>query len=585
MAECECIQVELVEETINAILTEEVIDVTLAEETIEVALVEEIIEAAIVEEIINVEIVEEIIQANVVTCSSLNSESQLGQIFVTDVVSNTGIVGNKIYEPNTVPVNAVIKEATTDDDTVTINFMVEGGLNYSPIITVDGIVCTNLQQYVNDRRLFYGSVDIVVSTTRTILVESSTGSTTSVIINRAVAGPEVLSCLIGEYPGSQTAVKFNDIVHITGTVEAGATHVRVVGNSAFQAYTWIAISGGIFDIAAYVGGGQGSGYYAVVEAKNSLGTIGNEFQSSNTIILDQLTPQFVDNGATYPSGQAAFKNNEIGYQDTEVSDFTSLVYSSPNDDFSFVDTTTYTQNKEITCTHPGSYNDSTINFRIIAYKQSNDTQATFSKVIEVADIAPIVSVSQSSTRLVSSPSGVTHTITATSNQKLADVPDLDIPVSGTWLGSGFTGGLKIFTRQISIIDSDAKGSAAWGFVGVAPKNNAGLSATITGNEVVGGFTSRTLTIAAWPNREVDLGTNVADVNKLTCENLSKGGSAPNGGTIYTYDSTITNEENEFTITSPSGIVNINGNLWYNKDQANAVSNTSGTAQIIIEEIA
>jgi hypothetical protein len=162
--------------------------------------------------------------------------------------------------------------------------------------------------------------------------------------------------------------------------------------------------------------------------------------------------------------------------------------------------------------------------------------------------------------------------------------NLTIPVSGTWQGSGFVGGPLIYTQDILITDNDNKGTAAWDWDGTVPLNRAGIPATISGSEVVAGFIARTLTIAAWPNRQVDIGTTVVNVNNLIVENLSKGGSGPNGGTIFSYSNVIDNALDEYTILDNSDNVDPNGNVWYNKDLNNAVSNTTGNAKIIIEEL-
>jgi hypothetical protein len=200
-------------------------------------------------------------------------------------------------------------------------------------------------------------------------------------------------------------------------------------------------------------------------------------------------------------------------------------------------------------------------------------------VIEVADQAPTVIVTQAVSRLRSSPLGVSYPITATSNQKLATLPvfSVGIPVSGTWAGSAWIGGEKIKTRNIIINDSDLKGTGNWFWDSATPTNKAGIPANIQGTETVGGFLERVLTIAAWPNREAAIGTLVTDTSKLVCENLSKGGGGPYGGTMFIYQFGLANALDHYSI--------INTDTWYNCDQPNAVSNTTGTAQVILSESA
>jgi len=573
MSDCECIKTRLVEETVEARLVEETIQAILLEEAIYCS----------------------------VDCwpgGSGGAPSECGQLFATDI-TGAGIVSDKEYATGTVPVEAVIVKATTDNDSVTIHFMAEGGLNYSPVVTVDNIECTNLEQFPEDRRLFFGSVTVNVTETRTVALGSSTGSTGSVLIERAAGGPTILSVnFVGGYPGSQTEVKEGDSFEIE-------VHFDPAGSvpSVIRLITYGACLGAVYDIASteldwldthkatITGIIQATGSTAVllgcrVSSNNAFGTASNTIDSDvsgsvdgfNVVLCNDLIPTFDDNSTTYPAGQNAFKGNESGVQNTTVHNYTSVVYSSPTGEFNVPNGGVYEQEKPIECTSPGSYNDASTNFRIVAQRAQNDTQSTFNKNIEVADIAPVITVTQPQSRLRSSVAGRNYTITASSNQNLSSTPALSIgiTVSGTWQGSGWSGGLKVKTRDILIEDSGSKGTGDWFFDGAVPTNRAGIPASITGQENVGGFLERVLTIAAWPNRQALIGTVVTDPSKVVCENLSKGGEAPNGGTIFTYQPTTDNLENRFTI--------LTNDTWYNCDQANAVSNTSGTAQVIISEI-
>jgi hypothetical protein len=433
-----------------------------------------------------------------------------GFVFITDVTT-TGITGDKVYESDIVPSDFVLESVTTDTASCNVHFIAEGGERYSPVVSIDGVACNNLAEISQDKRLFSGSIPITVTESTTVTVTSSTGATASVEINRAAAPPEILTCEIGSYPGSQTAAKQGDTIHVTGTVESDATHVRLVGYEAFQSTGWISCSGGTFDITGTVSSASGL-QGARVYAKNALGSEGPVFDSSNEILLDQVAPSFTDLGVTYPAGQSALKGTETAVQNTIVSNYTALVYSSPHGDISIPNIHTYEQEKTVTCLNPGDYNDSSTNFQIVASKSTNGTSAVFSKVIEIADIAPVVTVSFSGARLRSSPSGQNHTITASSNQNLADTPDIDIPVSGVWQGSGFVGGPKTFTRTITISDDSVRGSGAWIF-NTVPNNRAGIPASIVGTQIVGGFVSRDLTLPAF-GTTASLGTFVTDISKL-----------------------------------------------------------------------
>jgi hypothetical protein len=98
---------------------------------------------------------------------------------------------------------------------------------------------------------------------------------------------------------------------------------------------------------------------------------------------------------------------------------------------------------------------------------------------------------------------------------------------------------------------------------------------------VGGFVFRKLLIDAYPNRSALIGTNVSDVNKLRCTNLSKGTT---GSLNFNYQYTLANTLDAFTITDINEALDPAGAYWYNLDGANASSNTGGQMFIELEEV-
>ncbi len=506
------IDLQEVEQTLVEVQDFENITVFVSDSNLSVSVVEDAISSEVIEaESIIVNIVEETIETGVILCSGgSGGGSAVGQIFIVDI-TNSGIISGKSYVADTVPANKVITEATTDSANCTIHFIAEGGPLYSPIVSLGGVVCTNLAEDSQDTRFFSGSFDVTVTETTEYTLITTSGATTEATIVMGDAGPEILTCVIGDYPGVQTAAKAGDNIQVTGTVEPEATSVRLLSYEGFDLSGWISCSGGTYAITGVVSSASGL-QGARVLARNSVGTEGGTFDSSNDITLDQTVPQFNYINTTFPVTQSAFKGVETGSINVEVTDYSSLLYSSPHGDFSIANDTTYVQNKAIVCTNPGDYNDSSTNYRIVALKASNDTNSTYNRTIEVADIAPVVTMVQSYTRLRSTAAGDNYTITANADQNLASAPDIGIPVSGIWQGVGFSGGAKVWTRSIQINDSHTKGTGAW-FFNTTPLNNAGLSASIAGDEVVGGFVARNITLPAF-GTSVDLTTVVTDTSKL-----------------------------------------------------------------------
>lgn len=551
-----------------------------------------------------------------VTLSGLNDKinqvastaiDRQGWIYFTDINGQgSGIVSEKIYQDSG---NTVLQSGTADTSDLELDLKASYPL--VRVVTVVGgteqnVVSGTLPRSV-DGSHYTGTVDYSVAGTAPFILKAQVitpgddnedcgiGACDTAIINLNTP-PELLSLsFTGNYPGSQTELKAGDSFSITGTTDkpTNAIFVENFGAGTGQLLTFP--EGTSFTVSMTIAdrGTTTQALPARVRARNSAGgfgstrdtdELGGTTDTVDLVNLNNVFPSFVDNGTTFPAGQLAFKGTEVGSQDTTVNNATSATYSSPHGDFNITNPTTLEAVKTITTTNPGDFNDSQTNFRIVALRAVNGSSSTFNKVIEVADIAPTLTITQPQTRLRSGSPAETYLITATADQNLVASPDVGIPVSGNWQGGAFSGGPKVWTRNLDIQDGDATGTAPW-FLNTNIQNRAGLTSnSISGNENVGGFISRQLVVGAWPVREVAIGHNVVDTSKLICENLSKGGAGPNGGTIFTFFNTLTNTTNGFTITQPSGTLNNTGNIWYNLDLPNAVSNTTGTAIIVLEEV-
>ena len=151
------------------------------------------------------------------------------------------------------------------------------------------------------------------------------------------------------------------------------------------------------------------------------------------------------------------------------------------------------------------------------------------------------------------------------------------------------------TYTINISDSDQKGTFNWQ---VSARNLANIpTTTISSNPTyrLAGFSERT--IQASPNSIgaglANIGTTVSDTANIVFENISEGGSAPNGGTNYSYEQLADGTQldnsfdlnNKFTICNSLGFVDSNGSFVFNLDKLNRSANTStlNPASFVISE--
>jgi len=442
-----------------------------------------------------------------------------GFIFVTNV-TNSGNVNKKTYVAGTIPANTVLTSCKSDTTAVTVSFLAEPSSFYSPTVTVDGVTCTNLAQYGDDRRLFTGSVNLTLTCAagdyQDVVVSSSTGQSTTVRITRASAGPEIQSITFGAYPGTQTHLKLNDTIGVTVKCPNDATAAWIIAGKANK--TLLNLTAGALD-------GAGVGYRNFVgtmtvssigtdnpvdaQAENALGTRGSIFTSAN-LIIDQVYPTITFNSITYPASQSALKNSETADVNVSVTNWTAgtdnITYSTPLSEITIPNLTTYAQIKTVTRVG-GTYNVSSNNYAISATKVRNAATSTYARNVQIANVAPQLSITEPYTRLRTRSDGYSnvglttastvaeHTITISSNQVLNAVPTLASPDAGkgTWKNGTWTnaGGMTSFTNVLQLLDSCTRGTHAWGAI-----SGTGLSGlnttTITGdgNFTIGGFYPR-----------------------------------------------------------------------------------------------
>lgn len=522
------------------------------------------------------------------------SAAVMGGVFVTDISpTSTGIVASKAYVPNTVPANKVITEGQTDTPNVRISIVAEGASAfYSPTVMVDtnptraGFPkAATLTEDSYDKRLFNGYVDITGVTTDTVVtVTSSSGASATATVKAAPPGPAINSLTIGALPGTQTEAKQGDVVPVSGIVQNSVTYVEVIQAGA---------SGGVYSLptigAADSGGagyrtfsgtftvGSGTGAQNVIaRARNAMGTYGSNAVSGNTITLNQTFPTIGARTITYPVGQSALKGSETATVAATVTNADSVTYSGTN--LSIANSNVYEATKTVTRTG-GTYVYQTNNYTITATKASNGAVTTANAQVNIADAAATaaISISGNPTRLISStPSGQVYSVRITANQVLESAPSMDAS-SGTWEGSWtFSGGM--WSRNLRIVDADADGAQTFSNLQLPGLADV-VGSTISSGAAytVGGFVQRTLTFAAF-SKTAPIGTNISTFTKVRAR---YSGTADD----LTRRSDTTQFVAGFTITDAAGNYNPTGGYLYLTDANFAGSNTTGTLQVDIEEIA
>lgn len=504
-----------------------------------------------------------------------------GAVFITDVSpTSTGIVGGKQYAA-TVPANQIITECFADTNNIRVTFLAEGPSTfYSPTVTANGQAMTFIQEIPGDKRVFSGYVDLVLSESGTITVESSTGSSATVNVTLLTEGPVVQSTTIGALPNGQTAVKHNDVVPFTAVVANTTTSVVVKDLGAAKAVSGTPVIGAADSAGAgfrtvtgnFVVSNRTGSQKLSITAANFIGTEGAVVASGNNVTLDQTFPSIGAITVTYPNGQTALKDSEQATVNSVITNADVYNYAFANGTVEAP--TAYAAAKNVTRTS-GDYVTSN-NYTITATRSSNGAVSTLQGSVVIAHVVATAAISiiGNPARLQSTAAGNDYTVQIAPNQILAGAPSLEAS-SGTWQGAWVQSGNN-WRRTLRIADTDVKGAQTFNTLVLTNRANK-ASSTITAGAAynIGGFVSRTITFPAFA-RFAPIGTNVTTIGKTVVKYT---GTADNLA--------LRNDTNQaaasYTITNSAGNYSATGDHLFLSDLDYANSNTSGTLQADIGE--
>ena len=487
------------------------------------------------------------------------------------------------------------------------------------------ISISNTGTYQNPKSVSYaGGIYSDSDNLRIRAVRVSNGATDSEDVKIKIAnGPEITGVSISSTASSATApdivgaseIKGGDIidseVFVDGKGVAG-NNIKIYVSSegisngtqqSYSTYSYTTLPDGSFKYSVPVlvtsSTARDGSSECIVRARNNFDTLSDYFTGSGVAVVNNSdSPSVSISSITYPAGQEALKDNELGTVNNSVSTFDSVVYSSPNGDLTISNDTTFETSKSV-ARQAGNYNISTDNFKITATKTSNGKVASDSDVINIAHTSLSLSINNLASDLSSSPGGTADNFNLDSDQQFLDVPTLSTNPSQTSASlltvraSGEASTANDY--RITVSDSDTKGTFPWIVSGknLAAKVTTNISSNP--NYTLAGFSSRVIT--ASPSSLgaglASIGTYVSDSSDISFENISEGGIGPSGGTIYTYQSyadgiSLDNSydvDNKFTVCDSAGITNSTGDYVFNLDKLNRAANSSvsNPAKFLISE--
>lgn len=535
----------------------------------------------------------------------IETKTAAGFVCFTDVVPQNiaDNVGNKVTSSS----GLVLDSCTSGTLNVRVKILaVSGSQTLMPTVTINGTPVDNLTP-AEARNIWEGYLDMTLSGTQTLTALHGEGSTATLTITYEVPPVVASAVFLGNYPAAgsgQTEYAAGEglSVYLTSATPFVAVQAQDASGTATVAFDSGIIPSTTATAISLTSANRGNvtqALPAVVRIQNATGTWSPWYPTNttgnvdhvNVVNLNNTRPSVTYTGVTYPVGQQAIKNGDSATLGVTFANCDGVSFTSPNNQVSFSAAGSLTnQTVQVSGAGLGAYNIVTNNVRATVTRLANNTSAVFDSIVWIADVAPVVTIATASARLRSGgthgSSPQNHVITLSSNQRLVSGVSVDASV-GAWQASWSTANSGLtWTRSLQITDSDTKGAAQ--FSNLSVTNLAGIPVTqFNGNQAtvdytVGGLVQRTISFAAWPNRESDIGTYVVDTSKLRVTNLSKGSS---GSLNTTYRALIAPDAvDRYTITSPMGTFNATGRYIYNLDLANATSNTTGLMQFEVEEL-
>lgn len=515
-----------------------------------------------------------------------------GLVYIVDInpINPADNVGSKVKTAD----NHTLISCMTSTTLVSVTVeAVAGPSAFTPNVTLNGNVPVIMTRVGIDGILFRGTANIDLSALGAapyiVTVEHGDGGEDTALITVDAAPVVVLASITNGYPVGQTEVKAGDTLSVTFSADSYVMEYEIANAGAFIGKSGVLTPGIAHTVHGVIVADRGVitqdlGFQ--IRVKKASGTwstwydtqsIDPQVDGTTAVKLSNRYPTIVMGAINYPNGKQALDNGDSAVLNHTVTDANGYTYSSPNGQLTIVSPNAYAVAKLVTHLS-GGYNDNTNNLTLVARRTANGATSTASTLVKLATVLPQISVTTPAARLRSGGNDGTapqsHLITITSNQSLMEAPSLNAP-EGTWSGSWVGNATKkVWTRNLIIHDNDDKGVFSFNSL-VAKTISAKVQNSLQagGDYTVGGFVFRTLTVPAYPVREITFGAQVSNTAKLRCTNLSKGSS---GSLNFAYQADQTNALNRFTIT--------NGNTWYNCDGANATSNTGGTMQVELEEV-
>lgn len=507
-----------------------------------------------------------------------------GAVFITDVEPQNVAdnVGGKVFSSD----GNVLEQCVTSTQFVRIHILaITGFSNFRPTVLVAGSMVNLIQD--EDQNVWTGTIDLDLQGKIVITASHEDGANHSISIVSDTLPVIQAANFVGNYPIGQSELKEDDLFsfEVNSAINFVSIEFDDFGAAKPQVFDFAATTSETVSIQIANRGTIPEKLGVRVRIKNTNETFSEWFYSGslgeldgvNKVTLNNSQPEIVLNTLNYPENQEALKNNETATIEHTISDFDTVAYSSGGQ-IQINDSATYQQNKPVQRL-AGSYNVSLPNLSITATRAANAASVQLDIIVQIAHIAPDISLVAPIGRLISGGNAGTeieaHLVRIGSSQKLIELPEIAAPM-GQLVGSiGATANPLEFEQTIEIHDNVPKGIYQMQLI--SAKNLAGLTVSDFSNSAnyeIGGFSKRIIPIEAFAN-EALIGTPVVDISKLIIQDKDQ--------IPMTYVNSLEEGLLQYTITKPSNVLNPEGDIFHWNDSQAINNNTTGLATISMEE--
>lgn len=324
-----------------------------------------------------------------------------------------------------------------------------------------------------------------------------TSDTKTIIIERRTQGPQILA-IEYEYPicaftgTQQTAIRngqtYDVTVYTSTDTDAYGQAVAVKLDDGYAVEADVILTetfsgSGIWTGVATARNAQGNGFADIVAVANDV--LANFNTESTSTLGDALV--LFDNDfpvvetfeesldLIYPAGQTCLKFSETVDAYMDVSDFTEILYTSPNGRFTIDSPTAYSVHKSVTWDQGSSGIEenegglTTVNLQIRARKSSNCSQTTRDLYVRLNDTPPRVTQVRwrrnniGAYNLTSPTLGIgTHGVQVVFDDPLIALPEIGIYDGNKGTLSAFSGSVpgSTFTATLTVTGADTNGCTA-----------------------------------------------------------------------------------------------------------------------------